>query len=83
MKNLKVDLKNDIKEEKGTLKSILREEYGWYSSDTIAPPRKEETRKFRITWEEADSIRTDDAKNEEKTLPLKNLLRKKKKGGEG
>lgn len=83
MKNLKSDLRKDMQEEKGNLKSLLREEYGWYSNDTIPLKRKEETKKFRITWEETDSIRTEVPVNEEKGLPLKNIFRKKKKIGEG
>lgn len=82
MKNMKVDLKRDMQEEKGTLKSILREEYGWYAGDSIPVTKKEETRKFRITWEEADSIKAEEQATEEKILPLKSIFRKKKKGGE-
>ncbi|MEZ5000280.1 MAG: AsmA-like C-terminal region-containing protein [Bacteroidales bacterium] len=80
MKNLRIDMKKDVEQEKVTLKSILKEEYGWYAGDSIPVAPKSETRKFRITWEEADSIHIDEPVKEEKGLPLKNLLRKKKSG---
>lgn len=79
MKNMKGDIKKDVGQEKVNLKTILREEYGWYSNDSVPPVKKEETRKFRIVWEEADSIRKEEPVDEEKIVPLKNILRKKKK----
>ena len=45
-------LKNNIKKERQTLKTILNEEYGWYKSDTAtikkAPAKKQ---RFKIQWD--------------------------------
>ena len=79
VKNLGATIKKDIQEEKSNLKTILKEEYGWYAHDSIPANKKDETRKFSITWEEADSVRTIKPETNEKLLPLKNLLKKKKK----
>jgi hypothetical protein len=81
IKTLKVDIKKSVVEEKASLKSILKEEYGWYDGDTLPLKQKEETKKFRIIWEEADSINMTIPPSEEKILPLKGIFRKKK-GGE-
>ena len=80
MKSLRNEIRADMEKEKTNLRNILHEEYGWYDRDTTAVPTREETRRFRIVWEETDSaaIKRDD--EEEKILPLKNILRRKKKG---
>ncbi len=61
------EIRNDIKTERQTLKTILNEEYGWFKNDTVVPekPAAGEPR-FRITWEE-----TDTAKGEEEPVPEK------------
>ena len=33
-------IKNDIKTERKTLKTILKQEYGWFKKDTAATPRQ-------------------------------------------
>jgi len=74
-------VRNEIKKEKQTLRTILNEEYGWYKYDTAAAqkPSSSGTRKFRVTWEERDSVRTERKEQpaEEKDNPLKNLFKKK------
>jgi len=52
-------IKNDIKEERQTLKKILNEEYGWYRTDSVEnkkPARS--TPRFKVIWEERDTIRS-------------------------
>jgi hypothetical protein len=48
------ELKNNIKAERQTLKSILNQEYGWYKSDTTLKQKQAEGKKtrFRITWDD-------------------------------
>ena len=57
----KGEIKQDIKEEKQTLKSILNEEYGWYKSDTTIKKQVPDKPKFRVNWEEGKMVATDTA----------------------
>ena len=53
------EVKNNIKSERQTLKSILNQEYGWFKSDTLPKQKPAEKKsRFRITWEETDSVKT-------------------------
>ncbi|HCC70342.1 MAG TPA: hypothetical protein DEQ09_04215 [Bacteroidales bacterium] len=74
---LRAGIKEDLIQEKQALKSIFREEYGWYKGDSLPGAGADKTRKFRIVWEETDSIRTEGDKSVEKKLPLIRLFRKK------
>jgi AsmA-like C-terminal region len=63
------EIKEDIKKEKKTLKTILNKEYGWYKNDTsvVEKPAAKKP-KFRVTWEEnegapADGSATDPGKS--------------------
>ncbi len=49
------EIKDDIKKEKKTLKTLLNKEYGWYKNDTsvVEKPAAKKP-KFRVTWEEND-----------------------------
>jgi len=52
-------IKNNIKKERQSLKTILNEEYGWYKKDssvTRIPAAKKS--RFRISWDETDSTKT-------------------------
>jgi hypothetical protein len=53
------EIKNDIKTERKTLKTILNQEYGWFKSDTSVnrKPAAKKSR-FRISWDETDSSKT-------------------------
>ena len=59
MKAAGAEVKNDIKKEKQTLKSILNQEYGWYKNDSTLkqkPPEKKS--RFKISWkEDGDTIK--------------------------
>ncbi len=50
------EVKNNIKNERQNLKSILNQEYGWFKSDTSArqKPAEKKTR-FRIKWDDSDT----------------------------
>ncbi|MDF1673896.1 MAG: AsmA-like C-terminal region-containing protein, partial [Vicingaceae bacterium] len=75
---LKESWKEDLKEEKQTLKSILNKEFGWFKKDSTL--KKDDTAKddgFQIEWEEDDD---DQKKTETKTEAKKKKTKKKKKG---
>ncbi len=78
MQTFREELKEDLQQEKQNLKSIFNREYGWYGSDSIPESKSDETRKFRITWEETDSIITVPVKKKEKSLPLLKIFKKKR-----
>lgn len=62
-------LKDKLSDEKVELKSILKEEFGLFSKDTIpAKPAEEKKRKFFIEWDESGEDSTDSVKkgNKEK-----------------
>jgi hypothetical protein len=72
-------VRRSIKSEKQTLKTILNQEYGLYKNDTIPEqkPAEKKTR-FRITWDESDTINNEPAPPEsKKENTLKSLFRKK------
>jgi len=53
-------LKNNIKKERQTLKTILNEEYGWYKSDTAATPKpRAKKQRFKIQWDGNTNTETD------------------------
>lgn len=67
----------EMQQEKRTIKSILKDEFNWFSNDTTVkvPEKKEEGTGFEIEWEDTpgkDSVKTDGSKpdkpkgNEEK-----------------
>lgn len=77
-------VKEDIKAEKKTLRTILNEEYGWFKNDTPYVEKPPETNKprFRILWDEADTtdnVDIDEPSTKKSENPLKNLFRKKDK----
>ncbi|MEA1886748.1 MAG: AsmA-like C-terminal region-containing protein [Bacteroidota bacterium] len=76
---LRSQIKDDLRREKQTIKSILQEEYGLYAGDSIPGTNTRDSRRFRITWEETDSIRTQVEESGEKKLPLIRLFKKKDK----
>jgi hypothetical protein len=81
MKAAGSEIRNDIKAERKTLKTILNEEYGWFKEDTAAPEKPvSSTPRFRISWEETDTARieVEEEPEEANENPLKNLFRKKK-----
>ncbi|MBN1387985.1 MAG: hypothetical protein JW965_06025 [Bacteroidales bacterium] len=74
---LRAGIKEDLIREKQTIKSILQEEYGLYAGDSMPVTKTKEARRFRIVWEETDSIKTEIGESGEKKLPLIRLFKKK------
>jgi hypothetical protein len=72
------ELKNDIKSEKQTIKSILNQEYGWYKSDTTIKVKPAEKKsRFRIIWDDTVSVKTPtDSPVVKKESVIKNLFKK-------
>jgi hypothetical protein len=53
------EVKNNFKKEKQTLKTILNQEYGWYKNDSTANQKPQEKKsRFRITWDDGDTVRS-------------------------
>jgi len=59
MKAAGTEVKNNIKKERQTLKTILNQEYGWYKNDSAVnqKPAEKKTR-FRITWDDGDTVKS-------------------------
>lgn len=70
-------IRTDLDEEKVTIRNILNEEYGWYETDTAIKKDAGEARRFRIEWEETDSIQARPEEKTKKELPLFKFLRNK------
>jgi hypothetical protein len=71
-------VKSDIKTERQTLKTILNQEYGWYSKDTAVTKPAPSPKRFRITWEETDSVKVEKEEPAPKEEPgIKNIFRKR------
>jgi len=68
------EVKNNIKSERQTLKSILNQEYGWYKSDTTVKQKPAEKKpRFKISWDETDSTTNTD---KPPVVKKENLLKK-------
>lgn len=69
-------IKSDIRKERETLKKIFDEEYG---NEPARPSSGDKTTegkpRFRITWEEADTTKTEDTLNETAPVKKNNILR--------
>jgi len=73
-------IKNDIKTERKTLKTILNQEYGWFKKDTAATPRQTTSApRFKVAWGDSDTAKVEEEEKpaESKDSPIKNLFRKK------
>ena len=74
-KGLKESWKEDIQEEKRTLKTILNKEFGWFKKDTTLKKENTKDAGLQIEWEE-DEMK----ENENKTKEKDKRKKKKKKG---
>jgi hypothetical protein len=72
-------VKNNIKAERQTLKTILNQEYGWFKNDSVPKQKPAEKKsRFRISWDETDSAKTTpDLPVVKKENNVKNLFKKK------
>jgi len=72
-------VKTSIKAERQSLKTILNQEYGLYKPDTVSQLKPAEKKpRFRISWDESDSINSEpDQGSVKKENALKSLFKKK------
>ena len=72
-------VKNNIKAERQTLKTILNQEYGWFKNDSVPKQKPAEKKsRFRISWDGTDSTKTTPDLPAVKTEnPVKKLFKKK------
>ncbi|MCJ7448123.1 MAG: AsmA-like C-terminal region-containing protein [Bacteroidales bacterium] len=72
-------IKNDIKAERQTLKTILNQEYGWFKYDSAVSQKPAGEKRFKITWEETDTTKTDTTHSipVKKESVINNIFRKK------
>jgi hypothetical protein len=72
-------VKSEIKSERQNLKTILNEEFGWYRNDsTITKTTAPANKKFRITWDETDSVKVEaEEPVVQKESGIKSIFRKK------
>ena len=72
-------VKNNIKAERQTLKTILNQEYGWFKNDSVPKQNPVEKKsRFRISWDGTDSTKTTpDLPVVKKENTVKNLFKKK------
>ena len=72
MKAAGTEVRNNIQKERQSLKTILNKEYGWYKNDsTVQQKPAAKKSRFRITWDDGDTINTTD------TIAVKKPVRKK------
>jgi hypothetical protein len=73
------NVKQSLKKERGTLKNILNEEYGWYKSDSTVKTGTTSKPKFRIQFDETDttSVQKDTTSSDE-NKGINRIFRKKK-----
>jgi hypothetical protein len=74
-------IKNDLKNERQALKSILNQEYGWFKKDSVVNKSQDTgSPRFKISWGDEDSTKVvTEPPVEKKENPVTNLFRKNKK----
>lgn len=75
-------VKQNLKNEKGRIKSILNEEYGWFKTDTAVEQEPASKPRFKIEFSEIDSTSTiKDIPVEKESKGIYRIFRKKKGSG--
>jgi hypothetical protein len=78
MQAAEMQIRDDIRKERQTLKDILNKEYGRSGYDPGKDPEKTSRPRFRITWEGSDSTATENNQQDvEKESIFKKLFKKK------
>jgi hypothetical protein len=78
MKAARNQIREDVKKEKETLKTIFNEEYGLYKGDPEQEKKQSSRKKFRITWEGSDTSVVDtNPPDEKKESIIKRIFKKK------
>jgi hypothetical protein len=57
LKAVSGNIRQNLKNEKSVIRSILKEEYGLFKSDTTLKPQQVKKPKVRIEWSETDTAR--------------------------
>jgi len=71
-------IKNDIKSERQNLKTILNQEYGLFKKDSANTAQKTGAPRFKITWDETDTVKNEaEPPVVKQENPLKNLFKKR------
>lgn len=73
-------IKQNLKNEKGSLKNLLNEEFGWFKRDSSLKQQPAPKPKFRIEWSENDTVNTrKDTSDLRKDSGISRIFKKKKK----
>lgn len=72
-------IRNDIKNERQSLKGILNQEYGWFKNDSVVTKSKEtSTPRFKISWGDEDTAKVvTEPPVDKKESPVMKIFRKK------
>jgi hypothetical protein len=82
----RTEIRQDLRNEKQNLRTILKEEYGWYGKDTVTTPAQDPVPKpkFNIIWDEGvnsgDTIKPDTRQKDQKGSTVRDLFKKIIKG---
>lgn len=82
----RTEIRQDLRIEKQNLRTILKEEYGWYGKDTVTAPVQVPVpkQKFNIIWDEGvgrgDTIKPDTLQKDQKGSTVRDLFKKIIKG---
>lgn len=80
-KGLKESWAEDLKEEKKTIKQVLKKEFGWFKKDTtIKEQKKPKDDGFAIEWEESNNDQEETKEKNQEAIKNKKKTEKKKKG---
>lgn len=81
-KGLKESWAEDLKKEKQTLKTILKDEFGWFKKDTTLQKEEKKDDGFIMEWEEDEvtNDKTQNSNNKKEETSKKSKKKKKKKG---
>lgn len=74
---LKTSWKENIKEEKKTIKTILNKEFGWFKKDSLSNEKEKQKAGFKMEWEEEQNKNKTTTPQEKNTKPTNE---KEKKG---
>ena len=77
-----ITVKQNLKNEKGRIKTILNEEYGWYKGDTAVKQETTTKPRFKIEFSETDSASAiKDTATQRESKGIYRIFRKKKGSG--
>ncbi len=78
VKAVTAQIKNDIRNERENLKTIMSQEYNRYGDDSVPEPGSAQKPRFRISWEEGEIVKSEsEEEKESRQNVLRNIFRKK------